>query len=137
MSLGANLLAELARQTAARFENADIEIVETHHNMKMDAPSGTALLLADAIKEVRPDAVYVCGRNGIHKREPNEIGISAIRRGGIVGTHEVIVTTGTQSITLTHEAYSRTIFAEGALSAASFLIGKGAGMYNMKDLLND
>jgi 4-hydroxy-tetrahydrodipicolinate reductase len=136
MSLGANLLAELVRQTAARFENADIEIVETHHNMKMDSPSGTALMLADAVKEVRPDAEYVCGRNGIHKREPNEIGIHAVRRGGIVGTHEVIVTTGTQSITLKHEAYSRTIFAEGALSAASFLIGRGAGMYNMKDLLN-
>jgi 4-hydroxy-tetrahydrodipicolinate reductase len=137
MSLGANLLAELVRQTAARFENADIEIIETHHNMKMDSPSGTALMLADAVKEVRPDAEYVCGRSGIHKREPNEIGIHAVRRGGIVGTHEVIVTTGTQSITLKHEAYSRTIFAEGALSAASYLIGKAPGMYNMKDLLSE
>lgn len=135
MSLGANLLCELARQTAARFENADIEIVETHHNMKADSPSGTALMLADAVKEVRPDAVYVCGRNGMHKREANEIGIHAVRRGGIVGTHEVIITTGTQSITLKHEAYTRTIFAEGALSAASYLIGKNPGMYNMKDLL--
>lgn len=135
MSLGANLLCELVRQTAARFENADIEIVETHHNMKADSPSGTALMLADAVKEVRPDAVYICGRNGMHKREANEIGIHAVRRGGIVGTHEVIVTTGTQSITLKHEAYTRTIFAEGALSAASYLIGKEAGMYNMKDLL--
>ena len=137
MSLGANLLADLVRQTAARFENADIEIIETHHNMKMDSPSGTALMLADAVKEVRPDAEYVCGRSGIHKREPNEIGIHAVRRGGIVGTHEVIVTTGTQSITLKHEAYSRTIFAEGALSAASYLIGKAPGMYNMKDLLSE
>lgn len=136
MSLGANLLCELVRQTAARFENADIEIVETHHNMKMDSPSGTALMLADAVKEVRPDSIYVCGRNGIHKRELNEIGIHAVRRGGIVGTHEVIITTGTQSITLKHESYTRTIFAEGALSAASFLIGKGAGMYSMKELLN-
>lgn len=136
MSLGANLLAELIRMTAARFENADIEIVETHHNMKMDSPSGTALMLADAVKDVRPDAVYVCGRNGIHKREANEIGIHAVRRGGIVGTHEVIVTTGTQSITLKHEAYSRTIFAEGALSAAAFLVGKEPGMYGMKELLN-
>ncbi len=135
MSLGANLLCELARQTAARFENADIEIVETHHNMKADSPSGTALMLADAVKEVRPDAVYVCGRNGMHKREANEIGIHAVRRGGIVGTHEVIITTGTQSITLKHEAYTRTIFAEGALSAASYLVGKEPGMYNMKDLL--
>lgn len=136
MSLGANLLAELIRMTAARFENADIEIVETHHNMKMDSPSGTALMLADAVKDVRPDAVYVCGRNGIHKREANEIGIHAVRRGGIVGTHEVIVTTGTQSVTLKHEAYSRTIFAEGALSAAAFLVGKEPGMYGMKELLN-
>ncbi|MBE6949483.1 MAG: 4-hydroxy-tetrahydrodipicolinate reductase [Ruminococcaceae bacterium] len=135
MSLGANVLCDLVRQTAARFENADIEIVETHHNMKADSPSGTALMLADAVKEVRPDAVYVCGRSGMHKREANEIGIHAVRRGGIVGTHEVIITTGTQSITLKHEAYTRTIFAEGALSAASYLIGKAPGMYNMKDLL--
>ena len=137
MSLGANFLAELVRMTAARFPNADIEIVETHHNMKADSPSGTALMLADAVKEIRPDSIYVCGRNGMQKRIPNEIGIHSIRRGGIVGTHEVIVTTGTQSITLKHEAYSRAIFAEGALSAAAFLIGKKPGMYSMKELLSD
>ena len=137
MSLGANALADLVRRAVSLFPNADVEIVETHHNNKADAPSGTALMLADAVKDVRPDAVYVCGRNGMHKREPNEIGIHAIRRGGIVGTHEVIITTGTQSITLTHEAYSRTIFAEGALSAASFLVGKPAGMYSMVDLLKE
>ena len=135
MSLGVALLCELAKQTARLFPDADIEIVETHHNRKADAPSGTALMLADAIRTVRPDAVDHCGRSGYGKREKNEIGISAIRRGNIPGIHEVIVSTNTQAITLKHEVYDRALFAEGALTAAAWLIGQPAGLYDMYTML--
>lgn len=137
MSLGIALLVELAKQTVKTFPDADIEIIEKHHNRKLDAPSGTALLLADSIKEVRSDAKYVCGRHGQAKREPNEIGIHAIRMGNIIGEHEVIVGTDTQTITLKHEAHSRSLFAEGALAAAEYLVGKPAGLYDMKRMITD
>ena len=137
MSLGIALLVELAKTTAKAFPDADIEIVEKHHNRKLDAPSGTALLLANAIKEVREDAEFVCGRCGQAKREPQEIGIHAIRMGNIIGEHEVIVGTDTQTVTLKHEAHSRSLFAEGALVAADYLIGKPAGLYDMKKMLED
>lgn len=135
MSLGVALLCRLAKQTAALFPDADIEIVETHHNRKLDAPSGTALMLADAIRTVRPDAVEHCGRSGNARRQKNEIGISAIRRGNIPGIHEVIVSTGTQSISLKHEVYDRALFAEGALTAAAWLAERPAGLYNMDSML--
>jgi len=135
MSVGVALLCRLARQTAALFPDADIEIVETHHNRKLDAPSGTALMLADAIRAARPDAVNRCGRSGMAKREKNEIGISAIRRGNIPGIHEVIVSTGTQAITLKHEVYDRALFAEGALTAAAWLVHQSAGLYDMYSML--
>lgn len=134
-SLGVALLAELAKKTAAAFPNAEIEIVEKHHDRKIDAPSGTALALAEAIIGVRPECTVHAGRAGICKREPNEIGIHSIRLGNIVGEHEVIVHAGTQAITLKHEAYSRALFAEGALAAAKFLANKPAGLYTMADLL--
>ena len=135
MSLGIALLIELAKKTAAAFPDADIEIVETHHNRKIDAPSGTALALGNAIKAVRPDAEFKMGRSGLDKREPGEIGFHAIRRGNIPGIHEVIVSTDNQAITLKHEVYDRALFADGALAAARFLAGKAPGMYQMTDLI--
>ncbi len=135
MSLGIALLVDLARKTVAVMPDAEIEIVEKHHNRKLDAPSGTALLLADEIKDVRNDLVYNLGRSGHKKREKNEIGIHAIRMGNIVGDHEIIVGTDSQTITLRHEAHSRALFAEGAVAAAEFLIKQNAGMYSMRDML--
>lgn len=137
MSLGIALLVELAKTTARAFPEADIEIIEKHHNRKLDAPSGTALLLARALQEVREKATLVFGRSGQAKREPNEIGVHAIRMGNIVGEHEVIVGTDTQTITLKHEAHSRALFAEGAIAAADFLIGKPAGLYDMKSMIGE
>ena len=135
MSLGVALLVELAKITAKNFPDADIEIIEKHHNRKLDAPSGTALLLANAIREVRERARFVFGRSGQAKREKDEIGIHAIRMGNIIGEHEVIVGTDTQTITLKHEAHSRALFAEGALAAAEYLIGKKNGIYDMKSMI--
>ena len=134
MSLGVALLVELAKKTARVFPEADIEIIEKHHNRKLDAPSGTALMIAKAIEEVRRGVKFVFVRGGQQKREPNEIGIHAVRGGNIVGEHEVIVCTDAQIITLKHEAQSRSLFAEGAIAAASFLVGKGAGLYSMQDI---
>ena len=137
MSVGIALLVELAKTTAKAFPDANIEIIEKHHNRKLDAPSGTALLLANAIREVRQKASLVFGRHGQAKRTEEEIGIHAIRMGNIVGEHEVIVGTDTQTITLKHEAHSRALFAEGALVAADYLIGQAAGLYDMKNMLTE
>ena len=136
MSLGIAILIELAKKTAKVMEDADIEIIEKHHNRKVDAPSGTALMIADAIKEVRPDVEYVRGRDGYKKRERNEIGIHALRMGNIFGEHEVIIGTDTQTISLKHEVHDRGLFAEGALVAADFLKDKAPGIYRMKDMIN-
>lgn len=135
-SLGVALLVELAKKVAAAMPDAEIEIIEKHHDRKIDAPSGTALAIADAIREVRPEATFHCGRSGQAKRTPNEIGIHAIRMGNIVGEHEVMIGTNNQTITLKHEAHSRALFAEGALAAAAFLQGKGAGLYDMKSMIS-
>ena len=135
MSLGVALLIELAKKTTAAFPEADIEIVETHHNRKADAPSGTALAIGRAIRTVRNDAAFHVGRAGMEKRVAGEIGFHAIRRGNIPGIHEVIVSTDTQSISLKHEVYDRALFADGALSAARYLAGKPAGLYQMTDLI--
>ena len=135
MSLGIALLVELAKTTVAAFPEAEIEIIEKHHNRKVDAPSGTALMLANAICEVRPDAYANCGRNGQGKRNPAEIGIHSIRMGNIVGEHEVIIGTPSQTITLKHEAHNRALFAEGAIAAAGFLIDRVPGLYDMKSML--
>jgi 4-hydroxy-tetrahydrodipicolinate reductase len=135
MSLGVALLCELAKTAAKTMPDADIEIIEKHHNRKLDAPSGTALLLADAISTVRKGAYYVFGRGGQRKREKAEIGIHAIRMGNIVGEHEVIIGTDTQTITLKHEAHTRALFAEGAIAAADFLTSKPAGLYCMRDIV--
>lgn len=135
MSLGVALVACLAKIAAKAFPDADIEIIEKHHNQKLDVPSGTALLLADAIKTERTEAEYNIGRHENGKRTKNEIGIHSIRMGGEVGTHEIIFATGSQVITLTHQSQNRALFAEGALSAADFLINQQPGLYNMDDIL--
>ena len=137
MSLGIALLVELAKKTAAAMPDAEIEIIEKHHNRKLDAPSGTALMLCNGIQEVRPEAYPVCGRSGHGKRKSEEIGVHAIRMGNIVGEHEVIIGTPNQTLTLRHEAHDRALFAEGALSAASFLAGKPAGLYTMADIVKE
>ena len=135
MSLGIAVLCRLAKQAAAAFPGADIEIVETHHTRKVDAPSGTALMLFNAIKEVRPEAVANCGRSGEGKRTKEEIGIHALRLGSVVGVHEVHIHTQNQSLTLKHESVSRSMLAEGAVEAARFMLGKDKGLYNMESIL--
>lgn len=135
-SFGVALLADTARRVAAAMPDAEIEIIEKHHDRKLDAPSGTALAIANAICEVRPAATIVTGRSGYGKRTPDEIGVHAIRMGNIVGVHEVIVGTPNQTITLKHEAHDRALFAEGAVAAASFLSTQTIpGLYGMNDLL--
>ena len=136
MSLGIAVLCRLASQAAAVFPDADIEIVEVHHNRKVDAPSGTAKMLFEAVKKVRPDAYEHCGRAGEGKRQSNEIGISSLRMGNVVGIHEVHICTPSQTLTLRHEAGNRGMLADGAVDAARFICGKKAGLYNMEDLLN-
>ena len=135
MSLGIAVLCRLAREAAKFFPEADIEIVETHHHRKVDAPSGTALMLFNAIKEVRPEATPNCGRAGEGKRTREEIGISSLRLGSVVGIHEVHIHTGTQSLTLKHEAVTRAMLADGAVEAAKFMVGKEKGFYNMESML--
>ena len=137
MSLGIAVLCRLAKDAARSFPDADIEIVEVHHNRKVDAPSGTAKMLFDAVKDVRPQATAHCGRVGEGKRTVQEIGISSLRMGGVVGIHEVHICTESQRLTLKHEACDRGMFADGAKAAAEFLMGKPAGLYNMENLLED
>ena len=137
MSLGVALLSELARLAAKMMPDAEIEIIEKHHDRKVDAPSGTALMLAEAIRTVRPQAENVCGRSGQGKRTKDEIGIHAIRMGNIVGEHEVMIGTDSQTISLKHQAHDRALFAEGALAAAEFLLRQPAGLYNMQDLVRE
>jgi 4-hydroxy-tetrahydrodipicolinate reductase len=136
MSLGVALLISLAKTAAANMKDADIEIIEKHHNRKVDAPSGTAKMLFNEIKLVRENAVAKNGRSSLEKRTQNEIGIHAVRMGNVVGEHEVILCTPTQSITLKHEAFDRALFAEGALVAAKFICSFKSGFYTMNDIVN-
>ena len=135
MSIGVALLAELAKKAASVFPEANIEIVEKHHNQKLDVPSGTALLLAHRMQEVLADSVLLVGRHENGKRTAREIGIHSLRLGNEVGTHEIIIATGAETITLKHEAENRSLFANGALTAAAFLEGKPAGLYSMQDII--
>lgn len=136
MSLGVAILSCLAKIAAKALPDCDIEIIEKHHNQKLDVPSGTAILLADSIKSVREDTEYNIGRHEFGKRKKNEIGIHSIRMGGEVGTHEIIFAMGSQVITLKHEAENRSLFAEGAISAAEFLLSQEKGFYNMDNILD-
>ena len=138
MSLGVNLLVELAKKaTAVLGGQFDVEIVERHHNQKIDAPSGTAIMLANAVNEELGNCCqYVYDRHSVRKkRDKNEIGIHSVRGGTIVGDHEVIFAGRDEVVTLSHSAYSKEVFAVGSVNAAVFLKGKTAGLYAMKDLL--
>ena len=139
MSLGINTLMDLLKKATAVFADAgfDVEIVEKHHNQKLDAPSGTALALADSINEVlNNEYAYKYDRSQERKkREKKEIGISAVRGGNIVGEHEVIFAGTDEVITFKHTAYSKGVFAKGAVEAAKFMKGKTAGLYDMKDVI--
>lgn len=140
MSLGINLLIELAKKAAKLLEgNFDIEIVERHHNQKIDAPSGTALAIAEAIDETLSyPAEFVFDRHSVRKkRKSTEIGISAVRGGTIVGDHEIIFAGNDEVIELNHHAASKEVFAVGAIKAAKFMVGKSAGMYAMNDLISE
>ena len=137
MSLGIAVLCRLAKEAARYFPDADIEIVEIHHNRKVDAPSGTAHMLFNAIRQARPDAVEVCGRAGEGKRKKNEVGVASLRLGSVVGVHEVHIHTGSQCLTLRHEAVTRAMLADGAVDAARFMEGKKAGLYDMESLLGN
>ena len=136
VSLGIAVLCRLVKQAASYFPDADIEIIEVHHTRKVDAPSGTAHMLFNAVKEVRPNAWENCGRSGEGKRTKDEIGVHALRMGNVVGIHEVHINTGNQTLVLKHESGSRAMLADGAVAAARFMEGKGKGLYNMEDVLN-
>jgi len=140
MSLGINLLIELSKKAARILEEKfDIEIVEKHHNQKIDAPSGTALAIADAISDVLAEpAEYVYDRHSVRrKRRKNEIGLHAVRGGTIVGEHEVIFAGVDEVIELKHSAASKEVFAVGSVKAAKFMCGKNPGYYQMSDLIGD
>ena len=139
MSLGINTLIKLLKDAAKVFGPAgyDIEVVEQHHRLKKDAPSGTALALADSVNEaLNNEYEYVYDRSGRSMQRPDkEIGISAVRGGTIVGVHDVIFAGTDEVITFNHTAYSKSVFAKGAIEAAKFLAGKPAGMYDMADVI--
>ena len=138
MSIGVNVLINLVKKAATTLEGFDIEIVEKHHNKKIDAPSGTAMMIANGIKDVLPEKIFTYGRNGIvGNRNPDEIGIHAIRGGNIVGEHEVIFAGENEVITLTHSAADRSVFASGAIRAAKFISNKQNGLFDMNDLLDN
>lgn len=139
MSVGVNMLLKVLKDAAPALYEAgfDIEIVEKHHNQKKDAPSGTALALADAVNNsLNGNCEYVYDRSGREEKRPvNEIGISAVRGGSIPGDHDVIFAGEDEVVTFSHRAYSRAIFGKGAIAAAKFLKGKKSGMYDMSDVL--
>ncbi|MEE1197822.1 MAG: 4-hydroxy-tetrahydrodipicolinate reductase [Acutalibacteraceae bacterium] len=139
MSLGINLLVSLAKKaTAILGDDYDIEIIEKHHNQKIDAPSGTAIMLANAINETMDGKmIYEYDRHSKReKRSKNEIGIHSVRGGTIVGEHEVIFAGDNEVVSLTHQAFSKNVFAFGAVKAAKFLKGKTAGIYDMNGLIS-
>lgn len=133
MSMGIALLSEMAKKTAATFPFADIEIVESHHAHKSDVPSGTALMLANSINEVRKSQILI-GRRENGRKKDKEIGISSLRLGCDIGTHDIIFDTGCERITLKHQAYSRALYADGAVQAMNFILNKEKGLYRIRDL---
>ena len=138
-SLGVNLLCQLVKRAAETLgEKFDIEIIEKHHNQKVDAPSGTALMLADSASSAFDGGKeYINGRSGLCGKRGKEIGMHAVRGGTIVGEHEVLFCGEDEIVTLSHSARSKKVFAAGAIKAAKWLAGKTAGLYNMSDLLSD
>lgn len=136
MSIGINLLIELAKLGAQTLPNFDIEIIEKHHNQKIDAPSGTALMIADAIKGVQEQLSYTYGRSGNNtKRQSNELGIHAIRGGTITGEHTLLFAGLDETIEIKHQATSKVVFAKGAIDAAFFIMRQEVGLYNMSNLI--
>jgi 4-hydroxy-tetrahydrodipicolinate reductase len=138
MSIGINLIIEMSRRAAKTLGvDFDIEIIEKHHNKKLDAPSGTALMIAEELAATRDGAEFVYDRQSVRReRSKNEIGIHSVRGGTIVGEHEVIFAGNNEIVTLSHTATSREIFANGATKAAEFIVGKPSGMYDMSDVIN-
>ena len=136
MSLGVNVLVKLVKEAAESLNGFDIEIIEKHHNKKLDSPSGTAVMIANGVKEVLDDSEFIYGRHGrSEKRNSNEVGIHAIRGGTIVGEHTTIFAGHDEIVEIKHTAQSKDIFAKGAITAAKFLVNKEAGYYNMNDIL--
>lgn len=138
MSIGINLLIDMCRRAAKTLGiEFDVEIIEKHHNQKLDAPSGTALMIAEAVAEQRENTEFVYDRHSVRqKRQPSEIGIHAVRGGTIVGEHEVLFAGNNEIISLTHTATSRDVFATGAIKAAEFIVDKSYGLFNMSDVIN-
>lgn len=137
MSLGVNVLVKLVKDASKALNGFDIEIIEKHHNKKLDSPSGTAVMIANGIKEVLPDSECIYGRYGrSEKRKPTEVGIHAIRGGTIVGEHTTIFAGHDEVVEIKHTAQSKDIFAKGAIAAAKFLVNKEAGYYNMNNMLD-
>ncbi len=138
MCLGVSLLLNLARQAAGILTDHDVEIVEKHHNQKIDAPSGTALMIADAVKEVRQDANYVYNRTDIRKkRDKTEIGIHAIRGGNLVGEHTVLFIGEDETVQISHNLSSRKVLATGAVKVIRFIVQQKPGYYTMQDMMNN
>lgn len=135
MSVGVALVADVAERVARLFGDCDVEMIEAHHNQKLDVPSGTALMLAKHIQSAREGSTLNIGRHENGKRPANEIGIHSLRYGSEVGTHEIIFSNGLETITIRHDAKNRALFAKGALSAAQWLIGKKPGLYGMTDYI--
>lgn len=137
MSIGVALVADLAERVTRIFGDCDIEMIEAHHNQKLDVPSGTALMLAKRIQEAREGLTFNIGRHENGRRESNEIGIHSLRYGTEVGTHEVIFSNGLETITIRHDAKDRALFAKGALSAVKWLVNQKPGLYGMRDFLKE
>lgn len=138
MSLGVNVLYKLVELLTkiTKDKGYDIELIEIHHNKKKDAPSGTAKKIMEIIKQIRPETEFVFGRNGlIGERKPNEVGISVLRCGDVVGEHHIIYCTNGEKIEIKHTATSREIFAKGAILAAKWIVGKPSGLYSMSNVL--
>ena len=139
MSLGINVLINLAQKAAdILYPGFDVEIIEAHHNQKIDAPSGTALMIADAVNETLDHQLeYVYDRHSVRqKRDSKELGLHSIRGGSIVGDHSIIFAGPEEVLTISHTAQTRNVFARGAVAAARFMCGKTVGMHSMKDLIN-
>ncbi len=138
MSLGINVLLDLVKNTARALLGYDVEIIEKHHNQKVDAPSGTALMLAEAVKQADKQKYFTYGREGqVGKRDKNEVGIHAIRGGNIVGEHDVVFAGENETITIHHQITDRKVFALGAIEAAKFLSKKQSGLYDMKNVIDE
>lgn len=136
MSLGVNVLVNLVKQASKMLDGFDIEIIEKHHNLKVDSPSGTAVMIANGIKDVLPDTEFIYGRHSrCDKRTTNEVGIHAIRGGTIVGEHTTIFAGHDEVVEIKHTAQSKDIFAKGSIKAAKFLVKQTPGYYNMNDML--